>query len=314
VRRSTATTLSITSSDVTIEGFTILADSPESTTAIEVNGGSVILRENEIMSGSHPTGPFILPFPISTVGVLVDHGGSAILTRNSLTVDETSTTYRRLSTIIHEGNAVFTNNRISSLSIQISAGGSARFDHNDIQSNISVEGGRIILNDNVITSSHGNYSPEVSKGGHGELSGNTIYGSISVRDAGSRMTLTSNTIYGGIGVSETTMTLDSNTIRNKDGPCGIGVGRNGEANLTNNTIFGRECALLLWPTPWIVPVGISTAYISNNHFDSGTSGIPTIECRGETAVITSDGTNTLLDPTHTISCNNLPSMPGSNPF
>ena len=87
----------------------------------------------------------------------------------------------------------------------------------------------------------------------------------------------------------------------------------GNIELTNNTIFAMKSALVLG-------VGDArneppcTATISHNRFNSGTPESPIIVCRQKTDVITSDGTNILLNPNRVISCEGLPSKPGLNPF
>ncbi len=226
---SATTALVVTSSEVRIEGFQITADGRDKTTAIEVNGGKVVLIETQIIS--HSLRGWSSGEGLLAIGVTIDNGGYVSLNNNQITANG-------IGVKVFNGMAEFDKSHIAA-EVRVFSGGHAKFEHNEIDSNVWVLGGEITLIDNVVTGCWGNPAISIIQGGYGTLRGNTIDGSIAVDDDGTEIILTDNTIYGNIyAFVGANLMLDGNTIRNEDDTSEYTIEiLSATARLTNNTHY-----------------------------------------------------------------------------
>ena len=114
-----------------------------------------------------------------------------------------------------------------------------------------------------------------------------------------------NQIYGRVSAVDAKATIETNKIYGNQQGEGVTAFNFAMLTLTNNSISGMKTALYAYPS--------STLILNHNQFNSEHEKTATIFC--ETPLtIESDGANTLQSADLYISCDGLPSNPGTGQF
>ncbi|MCP4402123.1 MAG: hypothetical protein GY801_33075 [bacterium] len=285
---SEATAFQIFASNVTIEGLNIISHNADQVASVMVNGGQALFKDSNIFHQGDPIDP-------GGIGLSIDNGGHAIL-ENS-----------RVESFGITGVDVLSG-KVSSQASKLEGGGEAvrihkngrgTFERSVFQGNIFSSGGSLTI------SQCETGSISITNGAYATLSENTIRGSVDLMWKHAYAEIRDNMIYGRVSATDAKATIETTKIYGNQQGEGVTAFNFAMLTLTNNSITGMKNALYAHPS--------STLILNHNLFNSETEGTSTIFCEAPVE-IASDGTNTLRNAELNISCEGLPSNPGTENF
>ena len=278
----------IFASNVSIEGLSIISHDAGQVTSVMLKGGQALFKDTTISNQGNPADP-------SGMGLSIDNGGHAVLENSRVE------TLGAGAIDVFNGKLSIQNSTIQadSEAVRIYKTGRGTFERSVFKGNLFTTGGSL-----TVTQSE-TKDISIADGAYATLRENIIRGSVSLMWKHAYAEIRENQVYGRISAIDAKATVENNKIYGDQQGEGVTAFNFAMLTLTNNSISSMQTALYAYPSSMLT--------LNHNQFNSETEGKPTIFC--ETPVtIKSDGANTLQNTELHISCEGLPSNPGTGQF
>ena len=285
---SGTTVFQIFATNVTFDGLSIFSHDAGQVTTVMLKGGQVICKDTIISNQGNSADP-------SGIGLSIDNEGHAILENSR--IDSLGV----VAAEVNDGKLSTKNSTIQgdSEAVRIHKEGRGTFEHSVFEGNLFTTGGSL-----TITQSE-TVDITIADGAYATIIENTIRGSVNLMWKHAYAEIRENQIYGRVSALDAKTSVETNKIYGNQKGEGVVAFNFAMMTLTNNRISGMKNALYAHPS--------STLILNHNQFNSETEGADTIVCDAPVRV-ESDGANTLRNTALDISCEGLPSNPGSEQF